>query len=298
MSTLPLVSVCMITYKHESFIAQAIEGVLMQKTNFSIELIIGEDCGPDNTRDICSGYAEKYPNIIKLNFLDNNVGAQNNFVNTISLCTGRYIAICEGDDYWTDPYKLQKQVNFMEEHPEYSLCAHNAEVLWYDKEFRTRPTFSKFEFSTSDLINEDWAFMTATILLKRSGLVLPEWYRSINNGDYGLQLLLSLNGAVGYMPDTMSVYRRHYGGITSTFNPFFSATSMHNVLTHFDQYTNGKFRENIRVKLNQFYKNSLINARTNKLKKQVLALSCISFFYNKLGVDILPLFARIPLFYK
>lgn len=293
-----MLSVCMITYKHESFIAQAIEGVLMQKTDFPVELIIGEDCGPDNTRDICRSYADKYPDIIKLNFLDYNVGAQNNFVNTISLCTGKYIAICEGDDYWTDPYKLQKQVDFMEEHPEYSLCAHNAEVLWYDKEFRTRPAFNKFEFNTSDLITEDWTFMTATILLKRNCLLLPKWFSTVNNGDYGLQLLLSLKGKIGYIPDTMSVYRRHYGGVSANFNPFYSAISMHNVLIHFNKYTSGEYQKDIKIKLNQFYKNSLINARTNKLKKQVLALSCISFFYDKLGVDILPLFARIPLFYK
>ena len=118
------VSVCMITYNHEQFISQAIEGILMQKTDFPIELIIGEDCSTDSTRQICTEYQEKYPDKINLQLRKNNLGFYQNWAVTLQACTGKYIALCEGDDYWTDPLKLQKQVDFLEANPDYSVCSH------------------------------------------------------------------------------------------------------------------------------------------------------------------------------
>lgn len=120
----PLLSVVIITYNHESFIAQTIEGVLMQQVNFPIELIIAEDCSTDNTRKICEEYAKEYPEIIRLITTQNNVGAIKNEHRAMIATKGKYLAFCEGDDYWTDPLKLQKQVDFMELHPEYSVTFH------------------------------------------------------------------------------------------------------------------------------------------------------------------------------
>jgi glycosyltransferase involved in cell wall biosynthesis len=117
-----MVSVCMITYNHEPYIRQAIDGILMQKTDFPFELFIGEDCSKDNTRQICLEYKEKYPDKIKLLCPEKNLGAQQNFIQTVNMCNGKYIAFCEGDDYWTDPMKLQKQLDFMEANIKYSLC--------------------------------------------------------------------------------------------------------------------------------------------------------------------------------
>mgnify|MGYP001248218371 CR=1 FL=1 len=129
----PLVSVHMITYNHEKYIAQAIEGVLMQKTNFLFELVIGEDCSTDSTRVICKEYADRYPNIIKLlPDAGKNLGMMENAIRTTMACTGKYIALCEGDDYWTDPYKLQKQVDFLEAHNDYGLTNTDAD-FYYQK---------------------------------------------------------------------------------------------------------------------------------------------------------------------
>jgi len=108
----PLVSVCMITYNHEPFIRQCIDGVLMQKTNFPFFLVIGEDYSTDNTRGVCEDYFHLYPQQIKLLPSDRNLGIIPNFIRTIEACDSKYIAFCEGDDYWTDPLKLQKQVDF------------------------------------------------------------------------------------------------------------------------------------------------------------------------------------------
>lgn len=120
----PLLSIVTITYNHEPYIQKCIEGVLMQQVNFPIEFIIAEDCSTDGTLAICKEYAEKYPDLIQLITSDNNVGAIANERRAMKAAKGKYIAFCEGDDYWTDSLKLQKQVDFMESNPEYSVCFH------------------------------------------------------------------------------------------------------------------------------------------------------------------------------
>jgi len=117
-----MVSVCMITYNHEDFIGQAIEGVLMQKSNFNIELIIGEDASTDKTAAIVSKYVQDYPDLIKVRYNKYNLGMMTNAINTLKECRGKYIAICEGDDYWTSPLKLGEQVNFLEANEDYAMC--------------------------------------------------------------------------------------------------------------------------------------------------------------------------------
>jgi len=129
----PLVSVKMLTYNHEQYIPQAIEGVLIQKTDFPIELIVGEDRSTDYTREIVLKHQKKYPEIIRVITSEKNVGAWRNSLRTGNACRGKYIAFCEGDDYWTDPYKLQKQVDYLEKHPECGLV-HSDVDRYYVKE--------------------------------------------------------------------------------------------------------------------------------------------------------------------
>ncbi len=117
----PIVSICMSTYRHERYIKQAIEGVMMQQTTFAVQLVIGEDHSGDLTRLVCEEMAEKYSHKIKLLPSDRNYGQNYNLSRTIQACTGKYIALCEGDDYWIDPGKLEKQVEFLEKQPR----------LWY-----------------------------------------------------------------------------------------------------------------------------------------------------------------------
>jgi len=124
-----MVSVCMITYNHQRFIRQAIDSVLMQKVNFKYEIVISDDCSPDNTQDIIQEYAEKYPDIIKTILRKNNIGTVYNSYNVKLLCKGKYIAVLEGDDYWTDENKLQIQVNFLETHLDCFSVAHRNEIV-------------------------------------------------------------------------------------------------------------------------------------------------------------------------
>ncbi len=125
----PLLSIVTITYNHEPFIAKTIEGVLMQQVNFPIEFIIAEDCSTDGTRRICQDYADKYPDLIRLIISDTNVGAVANERRAFEAARGKYIATCEGDDYWTDPMKLQKQVDFLEAHHDYSVTFHRYSIM-------------------------------------------------------------------------------------------------------------------------------------------------------------------------
>ena len=124
-----MVSVSMITYNHGKYIRHALESVLMQETDFKFEIVIGDDCSSDNTQEIIREYEKKYPNIIKPIYRQENVGAINNSIDVKSKCKGKYLAILEGDDYFTSKYKLQKQVEFLETHKEYKSCAHRIEIV-------------------------------------------------------------------------------------------------------------------------------------------------------------------------
>ncbi len=208
-----MVSVCMITYNHESYISKAIESVLMQNTTFQIELIIGEDCSTDKTRQICLDYKKKFPDIIKLILPDVNLGVMRNFVNTLNAGKGNYIAICEGDDYWTDTLKLQKQVELMEAKEKYSFCFHNAETHFIDtNRFESFNKNLKFgTYTTNDLLYKEWFIPTASMLIRRTMLPnpFPKWFFNVYSGDYALELLLSTRGDFYYINQIMSVYRKN-----------------------------------------------------------------------------------------
>jgi glycosyltransferase involved in cell wall biosynthesis len=203
----------MITYNQESYIEKAIESVLMQKTNFPIELVIGEDCSTDRTREICMQYRENHPDIIKLRLPEKNMGMIPNFIENLLACTGKYIAICEGDDYWTDRDKLQKQVDFLESHEECSFCFHNAEV-YYCNTGLSRHFNIKLKtglYSTKDFLLKGCIIPTASILFRKKYLPnpIPGWFYSVITGDVALELLLSTHGDYYYMDEIMCVYRKN-----------------------------------------------------------------------------------------
>ena len=120
------VSVCMIAFNHERYIAQALDSVLKQETSFPVDIVVGEDCSRDSTRRILLDYAERHPGRIRPLLADRNRGMMANFLSTLAACRGRYVAVCEADDYWLDSGKLQKQVDYLESHPECAVSFHNA----------------------------------------------------------------------------------------------------------------------------------------------------------------------------
>ena len=209
----------MITYNHEKFIAQAIDSVLMQQTTFDYELVIGEDCSTDGTRAIVVDYQQRYPDRIRAFLREKNLGMHENAKQTLDACRGEYIAFLEGDDYWTDPLKLQKQVDYLESHSEYSMCFHNVHVIQEGNEheptlWHTQPMKAVYTFE--DLLPGN--FIHTPSVMYRTGLVteLPAWYYEMPMGDWPLYLLLTQHGGAGYLSDVMAVYRKHAGGVWST----------------------------------------------------------------------------------
>ncbi len=216
------VSVFLITYNHEKYIAQAIEGVLAQKTNFAFELVIGEDFSKDGTRKICEAYATKYPDIINLLPSDKNYGPMGNAIRVFEACKGEYIALCEGDDYWTDQLKLQKQVDFMDMHPDYSMCFSDIEVIdemnWGLPDERYFPKVEKDTLGIEDFILTDVSIVPTATLLFRNLLPrpFPDFYYTTFSGDLFLHLFFADKGKAKHFKEKMAVYRNHEGGLTKS----------------------------------------------------------------------------------
>lgn len=206
------VSVCMITYNQEELIGQAIESVLMQKVVFDYELVIGEDCSTDQTRSILKDYQAEFPEKIRLLLNENNVGATRNFAMTLDACQGQYIALLEGDDYWTSPHKLQKQVDFLDSHPDYAICYHATQLVDRSGTPKVILPFPKFKKATStllDLIVDD-SFMATCSTMFRARLFdyFPDAFFASRDGcDWCLNVLNAQHGPIGYIDEVMSVYR-------------------------------------------------------------------------------------------
>jgi glycosyltransferase involved in cell wall biosynthesis len=215
---LPLVSVIMITYNHERFLAQAIESVLMQQTDFEVELLIGEDCSTDRTRQVIERYVGSQNGRVRLLpfFRSQNMGIKPNFVDLLGRCQGKYVALLEGDDYWIDPYKLQKQADFLDAHPDYVIVGANALSIREDENYSVAHLLydkvESFDFDTAYLMETN-PYPTLTVCF-RNHLIneFPEIYYTGLGGDRRLYLLLSQHGKCRYENNVLGVYRVHFGG--------------------------------------------------------------------------------------
>ena len=222
MDRLPLVSVAMLAYRHERYIAQAIEGVLGQKTSFAVELIIGEDASPDATLEICRRYERLYPDRVTIISTGENVSRSlaGNFYRTCLRCRGKYVAFCEGDDYWSDPSKLQKQVDFMESRPDCTICFHPVLAHWEDGRFPDceYPTnarrFLKQPPTLRELVRVNY-MQTNSVMYRWNpdGRLFDDFPLRELPGDWKLNLLHAQHGRIGFLPDVMAVYRRHPDGL-------------------------------------------------------------------------------------
>jgi len=223
MNSKPIVSVVCITYNHANFIGQAIEGFLNQETNFPYEILIGDDCSTDSTREIINGYIERNPGKIKLITSSTNRGFHKNLISTASASTGTYVAMCEGDDYWCDPYKLQKQVDFLQSNPSYVICCHYTRVIdatGNTLHVETNPKPLKYRFLDL-LIGKQLETKTATLMYHNTASVnsifSEPWYLSCFAGDKFFKLSATSNTGLSIyvIPEVMSCYRNHSGGIWS-----------------------------------------------------------------------------------
>tara|TARA_B100000963_G_C22622279_1_gene670560 strand:+ start:1229 stop:2188 length:960 start_codon:yes stop_codon:yes gene_type:complete len=208
----PRVSICIITYNHEQFIAQTIDSVLMQEVDFEFEIVVGDDESKDNTRAILEQYQLTYPDIINLMPKNKNVGPTKNFAKTLLACEGQYIALLDGDDYWTCKSKIQRQVEFLDNNPDYSTCFHATQLV--NRQGRNQtilPTenFKKPSYIREDLINY-FAFMATSSVMfrnKYSDSLPPIFFTSDFISDWTIHMLNAETGSIGYIDDVMAVYR-------------------------------------------------------------------------------------------
>lgn len=220
------VSVVVMTYNHRRFIEQALESALGQRTRFPWELLISEDCSTDGTREIVQDYQRRYPDRIRLMLSERNLRSNAIVARGINAARGQYIAMLDGDDYWTREDKLQRQVEFLDAHPECTVCFHNASVVYNDG---SRPPHNwvppgQKPFST---LEDMWMgnFIPMCSTMYRTGVIgpVPDWYSQFDMGptlitDWQLHLLHAEKGLIGYIDEVMGVYRQHPGGLYSRFS--------------------------------------------------------------------------------
>lgn len=284
-----MVSVNCITYNHERYIEEAIESFIMQKTNFVYEILIHDDCSTDNTPSIIKKYEEKYPELIKVIYEKDNQYSKGNKLIPLNekIARGKYVAFCEGDDYWTDPYKLQKQVDFMEQHTEYSMCTHSAlsvDASGKDLNMIVRPSIDNKEFNIEEIIIKDGSLFPSNSMLYRLASVKdrPEFYLNAPVEDYPLAIYCALKGKVYNFDEVMSAYRVEAKGS-------WSEKMMNNIqyfvaqkrklilmLQELDVYTNYEFHNTIhnRIFLMHVGKAQRLAETTSMLKRLRYLFDC------------------------
>lgn len=209
----PKLSVITITYNHEKYIQQTLDSIISQATNFEFELIIADDASTDNTAAIITTYQKKYPHIIRAILRKSNVGVQKNFKDAIIQAKGKYIAMCEGDDYWLDDSKLQQQIDFLDNNPDYALCFHPVRVFFEgseDDEYVYPSKSDTFSLDIKGLLQRNYIQTNSVVYRKRDYANLAE---DILPLDWYLHLYHAQFGKIGLIDKVMAAYRRHPGGL-------------------------------------------------------------------------------------
>lgn len=285
----PVVSISVITYNHENYIRQALDSFLAQKVNFHYEILIHDDASTDKTQEIIREYEEKYPDIIKAIYQTenqyskgmSNISAYFNYPRA----KGKYIAFCEGDDYWIDSNKLQIQIDYMEEHKECSMCIHAADLVTENNKFirDSRPYSTDKCLTTEEVIDERELYPSASMLFRTEyGKMLPDFYYHAPVGDIPLHLYMATKGYIYYKNDKMSAYRLGGAGSWTTnihADKTREKTRQHNLklqkmYQEFDEYTNHRYHEMVEYTVNRLQLGYLLDGQefkkafSSKYKKQ------------------------------
>jgi glycosyltransferase involved in cell wall biosynthesis len=217
---LPLVSICCVTYNHEKFLSEALDSFLMQQVKFPFEIIVHDDASTDRTQEIIRAYAGKYPQVVIPVLQPENLMSKG--INpTIDHCLlkarGTYIALCEGDDYWTDASKLQQQIDFLEAQPAYAGCFHETQQILADgSKSKVYGLESPLTLTAEETLAKGAPFHTSSFVFRNVLRHYPEWFHHIVSGDMALFSMVASYGLLGKIPQTMSVYRKHENGLTNT----------------------------------------------------------------------------------
>lgn len=237
----PTVSIICLTYNQEKYVRDCLDGFIAQKTDFPYEVLIYDDASTDATPEIIKDYTSRFPSVFKPTFYQvNNYSQGLGFVGLytgIKEAKGKYVAYCEGDDYWTDPLKLQKQVDFLEANPDYAICAHETLVRNEDYAKLDGLVFSEFtknlfistsgrHFTFRDTLTGN-IFHISSMMYRNRNLTLPRWLPTVSACDMVLYMILAREGDVYVLPDIMSVYRGHLTSLTSSQAEFGTAIKFH-----------------------------------------------------------------------
>ena len=254
------VSVLTISYNIEKFIAEAINSALMQELSSDYEIVIGEDCSADKTREIVIDYQRKYTDKIRLFLNEKNMGMARNFANTFDRCKGEYIALLDGDDYWISPYKLQKQTNFLDNHPECAICFHDVRIFYEDsdeKPHTMNPPIQRPFLTMEDLLSRGCFIYSCSAMIRRDMFNgFPEWYFANGgkcDGDWAFYILVSQHGKIGYIDEVMSAYRVHKGGVWSGLNEIEQIEGVIDFYKAMNANLNFKYNKIINTMISKYY---------------------------------------------
>jgi glycosyltransferase involved in cell wall biosynthesis len=246
------VSVLICAYNQQRYVEQAVRSALMQQTTFAYELVIGEDCSTDDTPTILRRLQAEFPDRIRLFCHEKNLGMHHNYRQTLLKCAGEYVALLEGDDYWTSPHKLQKQADFLDAHPECVLCFHD--VLVFDQTAGTEhpycrpgiPEITGFE----DLL-QDMYFNTASVMMKNLAS-FPIWGTDLAIGDWPYFLWMAEHGKFGFINEILSAYRKHGEGLWTKATVQHQVESVRKMYAYVNDHYGRKYDAIIRVLANRW----------------------------------------------
>jgi glycosyltransferase involved in cell wall biosynthesis len=258
------VSACIITYNQEAFIGKCLDNAVKQALDYRYRIIISDDNSTDNTIKICKEYRNRYPNLITIIERKKNLGVSGNFANTILSCGGDYIALCEGDDYWTDSTKLQKQVDFLEANSDFAICHHRVKIIndQDDDNFKLSPIQNEAE--TMESLCKGNFIHTVSTVFRNNSLEFQDWYLTLPIADWPLHLLNAMYGKIKYFDIPMAVYRRHikgvYSGIINTDRQLSLLKTTTTCMVNFDR----KYKKYFQVGIARIYLNLIIEYRFKK----------------------------------
>lgn len=280
-------SVCLVTYNQKDFICQAIDSALMQVADFEYEIIIADDCSTDGTQNIIFRYANAFPHKIKLLIQEKNVGATKNFAAALSFCSGKYIALLEGDDFWTSASKLQIQANYLDANSLHSICYHSCEIVdkFGNKKGVTLPLNGQKKSTSNlkDLISND-SFMATCSVMFRSRLFtyFPDVFFILRNVcDWSLHALNAEHGDIGFIDLTMSSYRQQSSSLSWSSQPF--SEVLKNAIKQseaFNEYFAFKYNKLFKKKIAKYYYQLAIEESMNGNLKDA-----ISAIYTSMRTD-------------
>ena len=250
------VSVLVKTYDHESCIERALESVLSQQTDFTWELVVAEDCSADRTRGIVQAVADRHGERVRLLLRERNLGPVGNFVDALAHCRGEYVALLDGDDYWTSPRKLQRQVDLLDARPGLSACTHDAMIV----DAAGNPTGRRYcsarlpRTLTLGRVLEGNPVPVCGLVFRRALLVpLPDWFEALPFTDWALHVLLLDHGPIAYEPRRDAAYRQHAGGMWSALSEERRLALRMESYRAFEQHLGGRGRRIIRRRMARLY---------------------------------------------